>query len=241
VEDPVEEVVMRTWQVGDVMTRDVATVREEIPYRHIVDVLIRRGISAVPVVDSFDRVLGVVSEADLLHKVERAGHPDGRRVFEGRRRRSAREKAGALVARDLMTAPAVTTTPQASLPAAARLMDREVVKRLPVLDDLGRLVGIVTRSDLLRVHLRTDAEIREDVVRQVLRRVLAVRDGLVTVQVRDGEVTLEGRLDRRSAVELAGRLAGQVAGVVQVHNTVGYDVDDTTLMELDPVHATPVA
>lgn len=232
---------MRTWQVGDVMTRDVATVREEIPYRHIVDVLIRRGISAVPVVDSFDRVLGVVSEADLLHKVERAGHPDGRRVFEGRRRRSAREKAGALVARDLMTAPAVTTTPQASLPAAARLMDREVVKRLPVLDDLGRLVGIVTRSDLLRVHLRTDAEIREDVVQQVLRRVLAVRDGLVTVQVRDGEVTLDGRLDRRSAVELAGRLAGQVAGVVQVHNTVGYDVDDTTLMELDPVHATPVA
>lgn len=232
---------MRTWQVGDVMTRDVATVREEIPYRHIVDVLIRRGISAVPVVDSFDRVLGVVSEADLLHKVERAGHPDGRRVFEGRRRRSAQEKAGALVARDLMTAPAVTTTPQASLPAAARLMDREVVKRLPVLDDLGRLVGIVTRSDLLRVHLRTDAEIREDVVQQVLRRVLAVRDGLVTVQVRDGEVTLDGRLDRRSAVELAGRLAGQVAGVVQVHNTVGYDVDDTTLMELDPVHATPVA
>lgn len=232
---------MRTWQVGDVMTRDVATAREETPYRQIVDVLIRRGVSAVPVVDSFDRVLGVVSEADLLHKVERAGHPDERRVFEGRRRRTAREKAGALVARDLMTAPAVTTTPQASLPAAARLMDREVVKRLPVLDDLGRLVGIVTRSDLLRVHLRTDAEIREDVVQQVLRKVLAVRDGLVTVQVRDGEVTLDGRLDRRSAVELAGRLAAQVAGVVQVHNAVGYDVDDTTLMELDPVHATPVA
>ncbi len=232
---------MRAWQVDDVMTKDVATVGEETPYRQIVDMLIRRGISAVPVVDSFDRVLGVVSEADLLHKVERAGHPDERRVFQGRRRRTAREKAGALVAKDLMTAPAVTTTPQASLPAAARLMDREVVKRLPVLDDLGRLVGIVTRSDLLRVHLRTDAEIREDVVQQVLRRVLDVRDGLVTVQVRDGEVTLDGRLDRRTAVELAGRLAAQVAGVVQVHNTLGYDVDDTSLMELDPVHGTPVA
>lgn len=232
---------MRTWQVGDVMTRDVATVTEETPYRQIVDVLIRRGISAVPVVDSFDRVLGVVSEADLLHKVERSGHPDERRVFEGRRRRTAREKAGALVAGDLMTAPAITTIAQASLPAAARLMDREVVKRLPVLDDLGRLVGIVTRSDLLRVHLRSDAEIREDVVQEVLHRVLEVRDGLVTVQVRDGEVTLDGRLDRRSAVELAGRLAAGVAGVVQVHNVVGYDVDDTSLMELDPVHATPIA
>ena len=69
----------------------------------------------------------------------------------------------------------------------------------------------------------------------------SVRDGLVTVQVRAGEVTLDGRLDRRSAVELAGRLAGQVGGVVAVHNAIGYDVDDTTLRELDPVHATPVA
>ena len=186
-------------------------------------------------------MLGVVSEADLLHKVERAGHPDERRVFEGRRRRTAREKADALLAADLMTAPAVTTVPGSALPAAARLMDREAVKRLPVLDDLGRLVGIVTRSDLLRVHLRSDAEIREDVVQEVLRRVLAVRDGLVTVQVRDGAVTLDGRLDRRSAVDLAGRLAAQVSGVVTVHNAIGYDVDDTTPIELDPVHPTPIA
>lgn len=83
-----------------------------------------------------------------------------------------------------MTAPAVATWPEATISAAARQMDRESVKRLPVLDDLGRLVGIVTRGDLLRVHLRTDAEIREDVVQEVLRRVLAVRDGLVTVRVR---------------------------------------------------------
>ncbi|MDW3848327.1 MULTISPECIES: CBS domain-containing protein [Micromonospora] len=232
---------MRTWQVADVMTRDVATVTEETPYREVVDVLVRQRISGVPVVDSFRRVLGVISEADLLHKVERSGHPDERRVFEGRRRRTAREKAGALVARDLMTAPAVTTHERASLAATARLMDHEAVKRLPVLDDLGRLAGIVTRGDLLRVHLRTDAEIREEVVHEVLRRVLSVRDGLVTVQVRGGEVTMDGRLDRRSAVELAGRLAAQVAGVVAVHNAIGYDVDDTTLMELDPVHATPVA
>ncbi|MEV0807706.1 CBS domain-containing protein [Micromonospora sp. NPDC050200] len=232
---------MRTWQVGDVMTRDVATVGEETPYRDIVDVLIRRGISAVPVVDGFRRVLGVVSEADLLHKVERAGNPDERRVFEGRRRRLAREKADALVAKELMTAPAVTTYPESPLPAAARLMDREAVKRLPVLDDLGRLVGIVTRSDLLRVHLRSDAEIREDVVQEVLRRVLAVRDGLVTVQVRDGQVTLDGRLDRRSAADLAVRLAGQVSGVVRVVDTIGYDVDDTILVELPPGQVTPVA
>ncbi|NJP35126.1 CBS domain-containing protein [Micromonospora thermarum] len=232
---------MRTWQVGDVMTRDVAAVGEETPYREIVDVLVRRGISGVPVIDGFRRVLGVVSEADLLHKIERAGHPDQRRIFEGRRHRSAREKADALLARDLMTSPAVTTWPEATITAAARLMEHESVKRLPVLDDLGRLVGIVARGDLLRVHLRTDAEIREDVVQEVLRRVLAVRDGLVTVQVRGGEVTLDGRLDRRSAVELAERLAGQVSGVVRVVSTIAYDVDDTGLVELEAGQVTPVA
>ncbi|MEU5722083.1 CBS domain-containing protein [Micromonospora sp. NPDC047738] len=105
---------MRTWQVGDVMTTDVATVEAASPYRRIVDVLIRRGVSAVPVVDSFRRVLGVVSEADLLHKVERAGQPDERRIFAGRRRRAAREKADAQLAEELMTAPAVTTYPHAT-------------------------------------------------------------------------------------------------------------------------------
>ena len=91
------------------------------------------------------------------------------------------------------------------------------------------------------MHLRTDAEIREDVVQEVLRRVLAVRDGLVTVQVRDGEVVLDGRLDRRSASELAARLAGQVSGVVRVTSTVAYDVDDTGLLDMAPGQVTPVA
>ncbi|WP_232624792.1 CBS domain-containing protein [Micromonospora sagamiensis] len=226
--------------MSDVMTAEVAAVGEETPYREIVDLLIRRGISAVPVVDGFRRVLGVVSEADLLHKVERAGRPEERRIFEGRRRRDARIKADAMVAGELMTAPAVTASPQTSLPAAARLMDREQVKRLPVLDDLGRLVGIVTRSDLLRVHLRQDAEIREDVVQEVLRRVLAVQDGLVTVRVRHGEVTLDGRVDRRSSADLAVRLAGQVSGVTRVNSTLGYDQDDTVALEQE-AGITPVA
>ncbi|MFE9919543.1 CBS domain-containing protein [Micromonospora sp. NPDC005553] len=229
---------MRTWQVGDVMTREVETVVAETPYREIVDVLLRRGVSAVPVIDDFRRVLGVVSEADLLHRVERAGEPALRRVFESRRRRGARSKGAALLAGDLMTAPAVTTDPDAPLSAAARVMDREQVKRLPVVDDLGRLIGIVGRADLLRVHLRSDAEIREDVVQEVLRRVLAVRDGLVTVEVRHGDVTLAGRLDRRSAVDLAGRLAAQVSGVVRVTNAIAYDADDTVT---DPGQVMPVA
>jgi len=223
---------MRTWQVRDVMTTDVATVGEQTPYREIVDVVVGRRISAVPVVDDFQRALGVVSEADLLHKVELIGEPHERRRFESRRRRSARVKADAAVARDLMTSPAVTVSPDTSLVAAAKLMDHEQVKRMPVVDDLGRLVGIVSRGDLLKVHLRPDADIRADVVQEVLRRVLAIEDGVVRVEVDGGVVTLVGQLDRRTAAELAVRLAAQVSGVVAVVDRLGYDYDDTFLAEL---------
>lgn len=219
---------MRTWQVGDVMTTDVATVTESTPYRGVVDVLTSRGISAVPVVDDFRRVLGVISEADLLHKVELVGEAHERRLFESRRRHSARVKAGATVARDLMTAPAVTTLDTTPLVEAARIMAREDVKRLPVTDDLGRLVGIVSRGDLLKVHLRHDDDIRHDVVTEVLQRILAVEDGAVEVRVGGGVVSLVGRLDRRSSAEIAERLAAQVSGVVDVVSTLTYDFDDVT-------------
>ncbi|HEX5543173.1 MAG TPA: CBS domain-containing protein [Micromonospora sp.] len=220
---------MRTWQVRDVMSTDVATVREDTPYREIIDVLTERQVSAVPVVDDAGRVLGVVSEADLLHKVELVGQPHERRIFEGRRRRAARVKADAAVAADLMASPAVTAFPEAPVPAAARTMNREQVKRLPVVNAAGRLVGIVTRADLLTVHLRPDADIRRDVVHEVLRRILAVEEGMVTVTVHDGVVRLVGQLDRRSSVEIAGRLAAQVSGVVEVVNELGFDFDDSRL------------
>lgn len=223
---------MRTWQVGDVMSTDVATVREDTPYREIIDMLASRHVSALPVVDDFRRVLGVVSEADLLHKVQLIGQPHERRIFEGSRQRAARVKADAAIAADLMTAPAVTAFPQTPLVAAAKTMNSEQVKRLPVIDDLGRLVGIVTRGDLLKVHLRPDADIRHDVVQEVLRRILAIEEGVVQVTVQDGVVRLTGQMDRRTSVDIAGRLAAQVSGVVDVVNELGYDFDDSPLAAL---------
>jgi CBS domain-containing protein len=211
------------------MTTDVATVNEETPYREIVDILTMRQVSAVPVIDDVDRVLGVVSEADLLHKIETARDPETRRVFGGRRRRAARTKATAVVARDLMSVPAATTMPHTLIPAAARRMDAEHVRRLPVVNDLGRLVGIVTRSDLLKIHLRPDADIRRDVVEGVLRRLLAIRDGIVRVGVHDGVVKLVGEVDRRSLAITAVRLAQVVAGVVAVEDRLTFAFDDTTL------------
>ncbi|SCL53151.1 CBS domain-containing protein [Micromonospora chersina] len=230
---------MRTWQVRDVMTIDVATVREGTAYREIVDVLTGRHVTAAPVVDGAGRVLGVVSEADLMYKVELQGQPQPRRILPDRHRREARAKAGATVAADLMTAPPVTVTPDASLVEAARAMDARGVKRLPVVDDLGRLVGIVTRGDLLKVHLRPDADIRRDVRDEVLRRTLGVPDGVVDVTVHGGVVTLTGQLDRWSTVRLALRLARQVSGVVEVVDALGYAIDDAPMAALRAGGATP--
>jgi len=152
---------MKNWTVDDVMTTAVVSVDQAASYRSVVDLLVGRRVSAVPVVDSFQRVSGVVSETDLLRKIEYAGD-EAPRLFDGRRRRGERGKALARTAADLMSAPAVTVLRGTSIARAARQMDAQKVKRLPVVDDLGRLIGIVTRGDLLKAHLRPDDDIRAD-------------------------------------------------------------------------------
>ncbi|GAA3762251.1 CBS domain-containing protein [Plantactinospora mayteni] len=220
---------MRQWQVQDVMTTDVVTVGVETPYRAIVGLLAERGVSGVPVVDESGRVQGVVSESDLLAKVEFTGQPEPR-LFVGRRQRVARTHAVASVAEQLMTAPAITVVRSTVLTTAAKLMDGERVKRLPVVDDLGRLEGIVSRSDLLKVYLRPDADIRADVVDDVLRRVLSIEEGVVRVAVRDGVVSLRGRVDRRSTAQIAVRLGYAVPGVVDVTDRLEYAYDDVEVV-----------
>jgi CBS-domain-containing membrane protein len=218
---------VRTWKIGDVMTRDVVSVAEDIPYRDLVDLLVAKRITAVPVVDEVGRVTGVVSEADLLRKIEYGGDEQPR-IFERRRRRE-RAKATAWTASGLMSAPPVVAPESMPIAAAARLMDANHVKRLPVTDDLGRLVGIVSRGDLLRTYLRPDDEIRADVQADVLRTYLLDDVEGVTVQVDDGVVKLSGKVDRRSAAELAESLSRQVAGVVKVTSTLSYAFDDQKL------------
>ena len=225
---------MRTWRVRDVMTTDVVSVSQWTPYREIIDRLAGHRISGVPVTDYFGHVEGVVSESDLMPRLEAGGERLRRRAFDRPRRRAAKAKAAGTVAGDVMTVPAITVGPDTPLRTAAGILDREGVKRLPVIDELGRLVGIVSRGDVLRVYLRPDDEVREDVVGEVLHRVLAVEPGVVRVSVTDGLVRLDGRLDRRSAAELAVRLTRKVPGVVDVADRLTYDFDDGALVRSLP-------
>jgi CBS domain-containing protein len=218
---------MRKHTVAEVMTHDVVSVPESAGYREIVEALANREVSAVPVVDDDGRVLGVVSEADLLYKAEYAGQPQpAARLWDRKRVRTARTKAGAATAIDLMTAPAVVIGPRDKVTTAAKLMDAEKVKRLPVVDERGNLVGIVSRGDVLRLFLRTDEDIRREVRDEVLLRTLWIDPDHITVEVAQGVVTLGGPLDRRSAIAIVVELVQSVAGVVDVVNHLSYHYDD---------------
>ena len=218
---------MGSQTVRDVMTAQVVAVRRDAGFKQMVDVLTEFKVSALPVIDRELHVLGVVSEADLLHKVEFAGQDAHVKLLEGTRRRSAKAKATGETAEDLMTSPAVTIGPDATIGEAARLMDAKRVKRLPVIEN-GHLVGIVSRRDLLRPYLRPDSAIGEDIATDVLERTLWVERGTIEVRVDRGRVTLRGRADRRSTARIAARLAGAVDGVVDVVNELTWDFDDIT-------------
>lgn len=216
-------------KVSDVMTTGVVSVHEDATFREIVDLLETRGISAVPVVDWANMVVGVVSEADLLPKMEYAGGEVRRRLFEGHRVREGREKAAGDLARDLMTKPAMTVLPETSVVHAARLMDSGGVKRLPVVSLAGRLIGIVSRRDLLKVFLRTDVAITDD-VRRELEPVPGVDATVLTIETTEGIVTLAGKLDRRSLIPIVVRLAERVEGVVDVVDRLTFRTDDTEVV-----------
>ncbi|MFE9774573.1 CBS domain-containing protein [Streptomyces sp. NPDC005931] len=200
--------------VSDVMTRAVAAVGRGACFKEIVRLLQDRKVSALPVVTDAGRVIGVVSEADLLPKEEfRDSDPDR---YTQLRRLSDLAKAGGLTAEELMTSPAVTVRADVTLAEAARLMSRSRVKRLPVVDEDGILEGIVSRADLLRVFLRDDEEIAEEVRREVVAHLFPAPGSAVRVEVDEGVVRLVGQVRDTSLIPAAARLIRAVEGVVDV-------------------------
>jgi CBS domain-containing protein len=211
-----EEEIMQTGPhvVSDVMTRAVIAVGRDAPFKDIVRLMERWKVSALPVLEGEGRVIGIVSEADLLPKEEfRDGVPDR---FTQRQRLSDLAKAGAQTAEELMSSPAVTVHGATTLAEAARIMARRDVKRLPVIDDEGRLEGVGSRSDLLKVFLRDDEDIAGEVRRGVVDQLFPDPVEPIRVEVRDGVVTLTGRIRDTTLVPVAARLVRAVEGVVDV-------------------------
>ena len=217
-------------RVRDVMTPEVVTVGEQASFKEIAATMDEHRVSALPVLDAEGRVAGIVSEADLLLKEEFPEGPAGGRLFQGRRQRVERAKAAGATAAELMTAPAVTIGPDATVTEAARVLHRHGIKRLPVVDPAGPLLGIVSHADLLKVFLRADAEIAQEVRQEVLMRAMWVNPDTVTVTVHDGIVTLSGQLERRSLIPITVSLVHGLDGVVDVVDRLTFEVDDSPIM-----------
>lgn len=222
--------------VQDVMTQQVVTVRRETPFKRVAELLADNDVTAVPVVDSGFRPIGIVSESDLLRKEVVRPEPDGRSPVPWLHPRD-RDRSEAETAAGLMTTLLVTARPDWSVVEAARTMERRQVKRLPVVDDTGLLVGVVSRGDLLRVFLRHDTAIREEIVQDVLRLALFIAPGAVQVHVLDGVVTLTGQIERHSLLPVVLRLCRTVDGVVAVHDRLTYVFDDGRSEEETPTAA----
>ncbi|MER7463195.1 CBS domain-containing protein [Streptomyces sp. NPDC097981] len=197
------------YTVSDVMSHTAVAIGREASYKEIVELMHEWKVSALPVLEGEGRVVGVVSEADLLAKEEfRRDDPKLPEQLD------EASKAGALLAGELMSSPAVTVHPDATLAEAARIMARKRVKRLPVVNSVGMLEGVVSRSDLLKVFLRPDEEIEEE-IRQLVLGELPL-PAHIEFSVLDGVVTLHGPLTDRALVPLLARAIRAVEGVVSV-------------------------
>ncbi|MER6415814.1 CBS domain-containing protein [Streptomyces humidus] len=206
--------------VGEVMTCEVVEAHQETSFKDVARLLDRHRISGLPVVDGDDKVVGVISQTDLIrHQAARSPKVRARRfrLPPGRSARRAGDPTGLVTARELMSTPAVTVHPEQRVADAARMMERHGVERLPVVDEEDRLIGIATRRDLLRVFLRTDDEISREIQDEVLPGAVGRPVHGVAVTVRDGMVTLKGDLDDAD-VPRAIRLTYRVDGVVGVVN-----------------------
>ncbi|HTQ94677.1 MAG TPA: CBS domain-containing protein [Streptosporangiaceae bacterium] len=219
---------MRHYQVRDVMTAHPVTVTPATPLKNVAEILVRGRIGVVPVLTPQGRVAGAVAEGDLLRKEQLQRNPEGGHSahlpYRIRRDIATAETAGELMGRYPATASADT-----SVAAAARLMDHHQTRFLLVTGEDGKLLGVVTARDLLRVFLRSDAAIKAEISRDILSRYLGTNPVLVQIDVTDGVVRLAGELERKSMLPVALRAIRAVDGVIDVESQLGYAIDDIRL------------
>ena len=206
--------------VRDVMSTHVIAARRSAPYKELAAMLRNQRVSAFPVVDDDNQVIGIVSESDLLIKEALEGTVPS--TLQGPAHQHLRSKVTALIAADLMSSPAVTIGPDEPVARAARLMYDRQVKRLPVTSEDGTLIGIVTRSDVLSVYSRADAEIEHEITRHVVPGVVPGDPERFTVTVKGGIVTVEGTPETAQAGHAVIDAVRRAEGVVSVRDRLSY-------------------
>jgi len=209
-------------QIRNLMTTEVATIEKSASLKEAARILIERSISGMPVVDEHGDLVGIVTEGDVLHQ-ETLRHPATtlKSFLQG-----AEERA--LSVEQAMTKKVKTIGDEADHTEAARLMETSGVKRLPVTNSDGRLVGILSRSDILKVFARGDSEISQEIRSEVIERILWLEPASLTVDVADGVVTLEGTVPTKSDSRILEEMTRRIDGVVSVSaERLRHELDDT--------------
>ncbi len=217
-------------KVRDVMTREVISVPPEMPLRELARLLTERQISGVPVVDEAGRCIGIVSEADVVTK--QVSRPVSRRLplewlLGERQDPEEQRRRAATTAGEAMTTPPITIGADRPIrEVAATMVDRRV-NRLPVVEEDGRLVGVVSRADLVRAYLRLDADIRETVRDDIIRGTMWLDPDDLEIKVKEGIVEIGGTVDRRSTARIIEKLIGLADGVAGVRSSLAWEFDDS--------------
>jgi len=209
------------------MTSQVHVARPLTPFKRLVQLIEENKISAVPIVDAQGMPVGVVSESDLLLKERRQELESAQSVMHPLRRREQRAKAEGVLAYQIMSKPPITVRSDVTLAQAARLMQERNVRRLVVVDERGKIVGIISRSDVLQVFMRTDGELRDEVLSTIIPSLLIPVPETLQVAVQWNVVTLSGEVDRKSDAEILTRTTRELDGVVAVVNRLRYAWDDS--------------
>jgi CBS domain-containing protein len=215
-------------RVYKLMTPDVVSVRPDAPLRDVARLLAERGISGVPVLDESDRVLGVISEGDIMAMEAPPAPPRSRLLALLFHQETASAVSSTLLGRtaaEAMSAPPITVEPDCPVTQAAALMAEREVNRLPVVDNRKRLVGILSRADVVRAHARSDEEIEKEIAADIVLHGIFVPPGTVDVSVTNGAVTLVGEVESKGKADLLALFVRRVPGVVSVESHVTWRQD----------------
>lgn len=219
-------------KISELMTTDVLTVGPQTSLKEVARRMLEAGVSGLPVTSANGELLGIITEANFVaseadrRAVKRAGLL---RFFTEQHDIPTQERTVG----DVMTKDVIVISSDADHAEAARLMEKERVKRLPVVDD-DRLVGLVSRADMLKAFVRSDEEILEEIREQVMRKILWIDPNRATIECVDGNVVLRGRLETRSDANLLVELTKRLDGVASVADHLDWDIDNTKVEMVSP-------
>jgi CBS-domain-containing membrane protein len=208
------------------MTTDPIAVHPDTTLKETARIMVRHQVSGMPVIDRMGKLVGIVTEGDFLSQEANRDRPYRLSLLDALFGEGEAELPGAETVAEVMTENVVTITPEASIGEAARVMTHRGVKRLPVVDLDGELVGIISRADVVNAFTKPDDVIEDEVREDIIRRLLFLDPNTIDVVVSDGVVTLNGELENRTEAQLLEELTRRIAGVVRVHSNLSFRIDD---------------